>query len=393
MIGWAAARFLGALAGLSLVSAPIAAQTTAGYVPQDEDERGLWMVMDEYERQLQASNFVIRDPALNAYVNEVFCRVAGDQCRDIRIYIVRTPYFNASMAPNGVMQIWSGLFLRARNEAQLAAVLGHEFAHYRGLHSLRTFRTVRDRTNVMSFLGIGLFVAGGGLLATAGQLAMISSLFAYSREMEREADTASVELLAAAGYDLTAASRIWAQLLAERAAREEERGQRDRGEDAIFGTHPLSRDRMADLQAQAEAVAGDQDADSGGALNRDRYQTILAAHWQDLIDDQINLNDFGATEHLLESLASDGWTAELHYARGELHRARANTGDLESASRFYAAAIEADAGFALAWRGMGYALIRLGQNDRGQSALRRYLELMPEAPDRAMAAMLAGVTP
>ncbi len=46
-----------------------------------------------------------------------------------------------------------------------------------------------------------------------------------------------------------------------------------------------------------------------------------------------------------------------------------------------------------AYRGLGYALLRLDQEEPGQAALRRYLELRPEAEDRAMAAMLAGVTP
>ena len=377
-----------AIGAFSIAITPAAAQIEAGYQPQDDDERGLWMVMDEYERQLQGSNFVMRDPALNAYVNEVFCRIAGEQCNDIRIYIVRTPYFNASMAPNGVMQVWSGLFLRARNEAQLAAVLGHELTHYRNLHSLRQFRTVRDRTNVMSFLGIGLFVAGGGLLATAGQFALISSLFAYTRGMERDADAESVRLLAEAGYDPMAASRVWAQLLEEREAREAERGRRDGGEDAIFGTHPLSRDRMADLQTQAEAIEV-----ANPQAYRERYKTMLASHWQGLIDDQINLNDFGATEHLLESLASEGWTSELYYAYGELYRARAATGDLESSTRYYRLSLDEDPEFADAWRGLGYALLRLDQEEPGQQALRRYIELRPEADDRAMAEMLAGVTP
>ena len=379
-------RLLAAVAALSLAAPPAAAQQTSlGYQPQDETERGLWMVMDEYERRLQESPFVVRDEALNAYVGEVFCRVAGEQCRDIRIYIVRTPYFNASMAPNGVMEIWSGLLLRARNEAQLAAVLGHEFTHYRNLHSLRTFRTVRDRTNVMSFLGLGLFVAGGGLLATAGQLAMISSLFAYSRDMEREADAESVRLLAAAGYDPMAASRIWSQMLDEREATAEERGRRPRGEDAIFGTHPLSRDRMADLAAAAEAVG------ATGENHRERYKTMLSGWWVRLIDDQIHLNDFGASEQLIHALAEDGWTAELYYADGELHRVRGGTGDFEAATRAYGLAVEEDPEFAEAWRGLGYALLRLERRGEGQAALRRYVELRPEAEDRAMAEMLAGM--
>ena len=54
--------------------------------------------------------------------------------------LVRTPYFNASMAPNGMMQVWSGLLLRVDNEAQLAAVLGHEIGHYLARHSVERLR-------------------------------------------------------------------------------------------------------------------------------------------------------------------------------------------------------------------------------------------------------------
>jgi predicted Zn-dependent protease len=66
----------------------------------------------------------VRDPALNAYVRSVLCKVTDDYCRDVRVYIVDVPYFNASMAPNGAMMVWTGTLLRVRNEAQLALVLG-----------------------------------------------------------------------------------------------------------------------------------------------------------------------------------------------------------------------------------------------------------------------------
>ena len=74
--------------------------------------------------------FAVRDPVLNAYVRKVLCRTIGDaHCAPIRLYIIRTSQFNASMAPNGMMQVWTGLLLRMDNEAQLATVLGHEMGH------------------------------------------------------------------------------------------------------------------------------------------------------------------------------------------------------------------------------------------------------------------------
>jgi predicted Zn-dependent protease len=109
----------------------------------ESDEAGLWMMMDEVETNLKTSGRVEHDPDLNDYVNKILCKLQPDYCNDIRYVIVQTPHFNASMAPNGFMQVWTGLMLRAQNEAQLAYVLGHEMGHYQRRHSLKQWRTRR----------------------------------------------------------------------------------------------------------------------------------------------------------------------------------------------------------------------------------------------------------
>src|SRR5262245_2044818 len=73
------------------------------------DEGGLWGLMDREEARLRRSPFVLRDAELTGYVQDMACRLAGDHCPDIRVVLVRTPFFNASMAPNGLMQVWTGL--------------------------------------------------------------------------------------------------------------------------------------------------------------------------------------------------------------------------------------------------------------------------------------------
>src|SRR6056300_1620417 len=80
-----------------------------GYTPQPKsrDEQGLWIEMNDYEASLKKSPLLIRDKQLNDYATEIVCRVAGDYCGDIRVYLARNPGFNASMAPNGMMVIWS----------------------------------------------------------------------------------------------------------------------------------------------------------------------------------------------------------------------------------------------------------------------------------------------
>ena len=78
----------------------------------------------------ETSPYTIKDKELNDYVKKVFCKLQPDYCQKIRIYITRIPAFNATMAGNGLMEIWSGALLHLENEAQLAAVIGHEFGHY-----------------------------------------------------------------------------------------------------------------------------------------------------------------------------------------------------------------------------------------------------------------------
>lgn len=354
------------------------------YQPQDKDERGLWMQMDEQERQLKNSNFVIRDAALNAYVRQVFCRTVGPRCSEVRIYITRTAYFNANIAPNGMMQVWSGLFLRTRNEAQLAAVLAHEFVHYQNRHSLMIFREARRRAAGASFMAMfGLI----GLLLAIGQ---ISAIFQFSREQEADADAESVGMLTKAGFDPNEVPKIWEQFRAEADATAVGRGTKSRKDKngGLFASHPPTAERVAALTAEAKKIPVSAAWQTGEA----QYRASLAAFWPSFIDDQVKLNDFGGTEFLIDYLARTGWTPSLNYARGELYRARGRPEDLKAAAGFYHDAAVAPDAPVEAWRGLGLSLLRIGDQPGGQAALKTYLERKPDATDKSMIAMLAGGT-
>lgn len=380
------------LAGAALASAimPIAAEATEPlqgassdglYRPSDADERGLWQMMDEQERSLRTSPSVVRDPALNAYVRSVLCRTVSEaKCRNVRLYIMHTPQFNASMAPNGMMQVWSGLLLRTQNEAQMAAVLGHEYAHFEQRHTLRLWRELRSKTNAASWLNMLPF---GGIVS----LGLLTSVFGFSRAMEQEADEGGLQFMADAGYDTREAAAVWDRLRAEMdatavARKTKSRKDKDRG---MFETHPPSAERVRHLTARAEHSPG-----VPGATETERYRQAMKAFWPVFVDDQLKLNDFGGSEFLLESLATAGWTADLLYARGELYRRRAGAGDLEKAVAFYGEAIAAGGRSPELWRGRGLAQLKLGRSDAGRADLAEYLKRAPEALDRAMIATLVG---
>ncbi len=351
------------------------------YKPQGEDERGLWMLMDEEEREVKNSKFLISDPALNTYIHSILCRAVGDErCRSARIYIMRTPYFNASMAPNGMMVVWSGLLLRARNEAELATVLAHEFGHFENQHSLQQYRDMRAKTDAMAWMSLVPYVG------MVGQIGLIGSVFEFSRDMEQQADMVALRDLAKSGYDPMAAAAIWEHLRAEMDSTAAERGGKSKKDmnGGFFATHPNSGDRMLYLRAAALEMRG-----GNARTGAKGYRSALIEWWPKLIDDQIKLNDFGATDFLLQQLASGGWTSDLLYARGELFRARGKEGDFEKAAGFYQQSINAKSGIAENWRGLGIALLRSGKKVLGQAALREYLTKRPDAVDKPMILMMA----
>lgn len=393
-----ARSLIAALLAGTLAAQPLVAQTaakpavpapsTTGYQPSDELERGLWYQMDEAERELKTSKFLVADPALNQYVRGVLCRTVGDdRCQSIRLYIVRTPQFNASMAPNGLTVVNTGLLLRMRDEAQLAAVLGHEFTHFENRHSLRLFKDIRKKTDALSWLSF-IPIPYVGMVS---QIALIGSVYEFSRDMEREADAGSIDEMARGGYDARAASAVWSQLGAEldaTAAERRHKSQKDKS-GGLFATHPRTTERMGTLAQLASAKAS---ADPG-VTRAAEYKAAIGPWWARLIDDQVSLNDFGGTEYLLATLAGgdpSGWTGDLLYARGELYRARGKPGDFLKAADFYRQAIAKGDAPVESHRGLGLALLRGGDKPGGQAALREYLAKQPEAFDYAMLASMAG---
>ena len=356
------------------------ANGTHDYGPRDETERGLWQQMDEYERDLKTSEFLMTDPALNTYVKGVLCKAVGtERCGPTRIYIVRAPQYNAMMAPNGMMIVWSGLLLRTRNEAELATVLGHEFAHFEKRHSIQMYNNVKSKTDAMSWIS----VLPGGFLA---QMSLMGSVMSFNRDMERQADLAALDDLARNGYDPIAASEIWEQLRAEMDSTATGRRMRKAMDNAgdFFSSHPNTKERMEYLRSAATGKRS-----NGQTMGVDSYRRAMAPWWPQLINDQIKLNQFGATEFLLTSMARGKWTADLFFARGELYRARGKEGDFASAIGYYKEAIAQDAALAESYRGLGVSLMRSGSKDEGKKALKQYLERRPDADDHGIVSMMA----
>lgn len=328
------------------------------------DEGGLWALMNREEKAVRRSPLLLRDEALTSYVQEIACRLGGDHCPDIRVFLVRTPLFNASMAPNGMMQVWSGLLLRMENEAQLAAILGHEIAHFLQRHSLDRLRDIKGRAAAGQVLG--LF----GLVGLIGQIAVIAGGYGYSRDHEREADRIGLALMQRAGYDVAEAARVWTNLIEESTAAGEEGGGM-----ALFSTHPASTERRDSLAAMARSMPG-------GRSEADGYRERIAPFLDEWLRDEVKRGQYAQSIALFSRQIAAGIEPGLvrHY-RGEAYRLRGESGDQEFALADYQIAATAGRPQAAAYRGMGLIYRQRGQREEALRAFGRYLDLAPDSPD------------
>jgi len=358
----------------------------AGFRPTDDDERGLWQQYERFEEEVAGSNLLIQDQRLTSYVGGLMERVGGPAARDLRIYVAHVPEFNAFMTPTGFAVVFSGLLTRMRDEAQLSGVIAHEAGHFLRRHYVRKWRDLKRRTDFLAILSMGAGLGGaaaGAYLGNWVQLAGIGTIFtmaAYSRELEAEADAMGLRLIADTGYDPGAMPAVWQQLIGELDASAEMR-RRHRRPHSLLATHPAPESRMRDLNlSSAEVKVAGRNYDRG----RDRWRAAIGPHRQLLLDDQVKLNDPGASLYIIRNLAADGWDGMLRYYEGEAWRLRGRPGDRERAHASYAQAVTLPDAPAEAWRAHGYALIGAGRRDEGRAALTRYLQLAPRAADAAM---------
>ena len=152
---------------------------------------------------------------------------------------------NAWVLPGGKIAVYTGIFPMAKNEAGLAAIMGHEVVHALAQHGAERMSHQLTSRGVLTVGSVALSVlgVGGGMNQLATQAmgigAQVGFLLPYSRAHESEADYVGLLLAADAGYDPREAVGIW-QRMAEASE----------GQPMEFlSTHPGHETRISDLQS------------------------------------------------------------------------------------------------------------------------------------------------
>jgi predicted Zn-dependent protease len=357
-------------------SAPVSipwAQLPTDYHPAPEtDEGGLWMIGDRAEKQIRMSPLLVKDPALNAYLHRIVCRLAGPYCASIRIYVLDIPYFEATMSPNGMLQVWTGFLLRAHNEAQISFVLGHEISHYLLRHTISQYRRLRDQAGAVAVLGA---ITGG--LANLAALGLRGSANAFSREEERQADARGFELATAAGYDPAQSVELWQEELDEETV-----APKDKEFEAFAASHPATAERLAALAAMAKAKSSERTHWEVGA---ESYEAVLRPFRMQWLSENLALAQFDQSLALVQALLKDRpRSGELQYALGEIYRRRNTDGDSVKALAAYGAAVAAGGAPNEVYRGLGLTSLKAGDKTAARAALQKYLAAAPSSDDHAM---------
>jgi beta-barrel assembly-enhancing protease len=418
---------LSALISLTLaVAAP--ANTTAtderqpGQKPEIGSlEQGMWETADKVERAAKTSGERDYDPALNHFVRSVTDKVSGPYAPDLHVYVMDRPFLNASMAPNGYTEVWTGLLLRAETEDELAFVLGHELTHFVHNHSVESYRAIKTRSDAAAAASVLLaivaspavsgvqaqkFVPYANNLINIVYLGAIASYFSFSRDNETEADRFSQSYLRSADYNDLAGAHLWRTLLDETQASDIKRVRESPTRSNVFGSHPLEAERITAIEAEHARLTGtkpaayeDAAAKPARAAYRDKVRPYLGA-W---LKDDLRRQDYGQTLFTIKRLKRDGIDAGLlNFYAGEAYRLKARdarekdsdarTAEIDKARQqalndavsAYNAALESPDAPKETSRQLGDVYRRLGRKADAISAWKAYIAANPGAADAWM---------
>jgi predicted Zn-dependent protease len=230
-----AAVMLAAVLLAACQQAPMTGRRQLILLPESQDTQ---MGLEAYQQILDESK-VAKNPDLDRSVQEVGRRIAKVSPHpdwDWQFTLIDDPEPNAFALPGGKVGVNTGLFQVAKNDAQLAAVLGHEVAHAIARHGAERMSQGLLAQGAAAAVGIG--TGNAAYAEMAAQAATLGIILPYSRTQEAEADHIGTIYMAEAGYDPREAIALWKNFESFGGERPPE----------FLSTHPAPGSRIAELE-------------------------------------------------------------------------------------------------------------------------------------------------
>ncbi len=216
---------------------------------------------DRIAREIYRDPDYIDDAVLGEYVQGIWqplldaARLRGDLTPELherfawKILMGRNRAVNAFALPGGYFGVNLGLLAIVDGRDELASVLGHELSHVTQRHISRLLSKQSQQlpwmigSVLLGALAAGRSADAANALIVGGQAVAAQSQLNFSRDMEREADRVGLGIMTQAGFDGRGFIGMFDKL---------QLGARlnDQGAYPYLRSHPLTTERIADMQAR-----------------------------------------------------------------------------------------------------------------------------------------------
>lgn len=247
---WIKASVLLTVAGLTACSSsPTGRNQILMFSDQEMSSLGA-KSFDQMKKEIPIS----KDKKTNAYVQCVAKQITNTippqaGFKEWEVVVFDSPQVNAFALPGGKIGVYTGLLKVAKNQDQLATVIGHEVAHVLADHS-------NERLSQSQLANAGLSLANVAIgasdykqyqqmtMAALGVGVQYGVILPYGRTQESEADIVGLGFMAKAGFDPNQSVDLWQNMSVAGGAQPPE----------FFSTHPSHSTRIRDLQATIKTL-------------------------------------------------------------------------------------------------------------------------------------------
>jgi predicted Zn-dependent protease len=198
---------------------------------------------------------------VNTYVEcvaKAIVQVIDSPIKKWEVVVFKDKSANAFALPGGKIGVHTGLLKVAKNQDQLAAVIGHEVGHVIAKHGNERVSqqfVVQKGMNLVQILANTQSIKGQMLMQALGLGAQVGIILPFSRTHESEADQMGLIFMAKAGFNPEESIRLWENMGKGSGKQQSE----------FFSTHPSHETRIARLKkAMPEAKRLYQQAQASG---------------------------------------------------------------------------------------------------------------------------------
>jgi predicted Zn-dependent protease len=198
----------------------------------------------QYSTQLNTDLPIIHDAAIDAYLNQLgnsMAKLTGRSDLEWHFFLVNTDVVNAFALPGGYIYVNRGIVERATAMDELAGVMGHEIGHVVKRHSVKQMQTQQGANVGIALTCVLTHVCDSQASQAAIQVGGAAVFAKFSRQDEQEADEEGFKNVIRAGISPNGLVSFFQKLMSEQTS---EPG----AVDAWFSDHPLTQDRITDIQ-------------------------------------------------------------------------------------------------------------------------------------------------